>query len=156
MDEKIEVGKIDAQLLLQNLAEAQRGLQDERRNSQRAIAGERERARWEIERLRKESDEKVLSFQKENEALARALGRHQQELDILRLENAVLKSERSTVKIERDTPPLQAGHAGQPAPISPGNWVPGNQIAQKTVVIPTGTPALGKPVNLRPEGSDPV
>jgi uncharacterized membrane protein YccC len=154
------VGKPDLQILLQDLAEARRDIHEERRNSARVIAGERERARWEIERLKKESDEKVKTFEKENEALARALGRIQAEIDGLRLENAVLKSNGKAAPVA----PVTA--AEKPAESTPGS-APGMPAAQvggpvgtplgapKVTIIPPSGPALGK-VPIRPEGGETV
>lgn len=141
------VGKIDVQILVQNLAQAQRDLLEERREKTKAVNSERERARWEIERSKKESDEKLRSIEKENEALVRALGRAHQELDVLRLENATMKATPKPeivqdTKVEKPpTPEVQMSQA---------NWRgAGGPMLPKVSIAPPGTPSLG-PVRMPP------
>ena len=170
-DEPQVVGKIDVQVLLQNLAESQRGILEERRNSARAIAEERERTRTQLERQKRDHDDKVRTVEKENEALARALGRAQSEVDTLRLENAVLKNGNHKAPIAEKEAPAQPAPqpVGQPqAPFMGGPApVPGTMYSQsgrplqpvappKVTVVPPAEPSLGKSVPMRPEGSETI
>lgn len=81
----------DVQLLVQDLAQSRRDLFEERKNSGNRLAEERERSRWEIERVRAEMGSQIKGFSFENEALIRAIGRLQKEIDHLREDNAVLR-----------------------------------------------------------------
>lgn len=81
----------DVQLLVQDLAQSRRDLFEERKNSGNRLAEERERSRWEIERVRTEMGAQIKGFNFENEALIRAIGRLQKEIDHLREDNAVLR-----------------------------------------------------------------
>ena len=90
----------DVQLLVQDLAKSRRDLFEERKNSANKIAEERERSRWEIERVRTELGGDIKSLNSENEALVRAIGRLQRETDRLREENAVLRHGKTNGHVE--------------------------------------------------------
>lgn len=81
----------DVQVLVQDLAQSRRDLFDERKNSANRLAEERERSRWEIERVRTELSNEIKSLGAENQALVRAIGRLQADADRLREENAILR-----------------------------------------------------------------
>jgi len=177
-DEPQVVGRVDVQVLLQNLAEAQRGILEERRNSIRALAEERERTRTQLERQKRDHDERVRTVEKENEALARAYGRAQNEIDTLRLENAVLKNgngHKSVTNLLPQVPEAEA-HSAAGVPVKQAAWKPSKtealppppasgpvsqagfplkQLPEVTVVPPPG-PSLGKSLPMRPEGSENV
>lgn len=86
-----EIRKLNLQMLLQDLASQQRTLFEERRYSERRLQDERERSRYEQERIRTEYGAKLLEAEKQNEVLIRTLGRVQQENDHLREQVAVLR-----------------------------------------------------------------
>lgn len=90
----------DVQLLVQDLAQSRRDIFEERRNSSNRIAEERERSRWEAERLRSEFGSQIKGLEHENEALVRAVGRIQGENDRLREENAVLRLTKTNGHVE--------------------------------------------------------
>lgn len=81
----------DVQLLVQDLAQSRRDLFEERKNSTNKIVEERDRSRYEIERIRGELSGEIKTLNSENAALCRALGRLQMEGDRLREENAILR-----------------------------------------------------------------
>lgn len=81
----------DVQLLVQDLAQSRRDLFEERRNSSNRLAEERERSRWEMERVRTEFGAQIKGLEREVEALVRAVGRTQAENDHLREQNAILR-----------------------------------------------------------------
>lgn len=96
----------DIQVLLQDLAQSRRDLFEERRNSGNKIAEERERSRWEQDRLRSDFHSRIKNLETENEAIVRAMGRLQGENDRLREENAVLKHVKANGHEEK-TPVIQ-------------------------------------------------
>lgn len=86
------IQKPDVQLLLQDLAAGHRTLYDERRKFERDLAYERERARYDQERIRDEYGARQREVERQNEVLIRNLGRLQGDNDALREELAVLRS----------------------------------------------------------------
>lgn len=94
----------DVQLLVQDLAQSRRDIFEERRNSANRIAEERERSRWEAERLRSEFGAQIKGLERENEALVRAVGRVQGEVDQLREENAILRMGKTNGHVEERAP----------------------------------------------------
>lgn len=90
----------DVQLLVQDLAQSRRDIFEERRNSSNRIAEERERSRWEADRLRSEFGAQIKGLERENEALVRAVGRVQAEVDQLREENAILRVSKTNGHVE--------------------------------------------------------
>lgn len=95
----------DVQMLVQDLAASRRDLFEERRNSQNRIAEERERSRFEIEKIRSDAGAQVKALERENEALLRGLGRLQEENDKLREENAVLRHAKTNGQAEEKASP---------------------------------------------------
>lgn len=81
----------DIQLLMQDYAQARRELSEEKRSSDKRVAEERERSRWETQRLRTELEAQIKGLERENEALVRTVGRIQGENDRLREENAIFR-----------------------------------------------------------------
>jgi hypothetical protein len=98
----------DVQLLVQDLAQSRRDIFEERRNSSNRIAEERERSRWEGERLRAEFGIQIKDLQSTNEVLVRAIGHVQAENDHLREENAVLRVAKSNGHTEAVAAPPEA------------------------------------------------
>lgn len=101
----------DVQLLVQDLAQSRRDIFEERRNSANRIAEERERSRWEGERLRTEFGAQIKELQSTNDVLVRAIGRVQAENDHLREENAVLRVSKTN---EEKAPPAPVVEKPQP------------------------------------------
>lgn len=149
-----EIRKPDLQMLLQDLATAQRTLFEERRHAERRVAEERERSRWEQERLRSELGEKLRDVERQNEVLVRTLGRFQAENEHLRVEIAVAQAERTNgypvphePQQRKDVPTVVATPSGPiPVPTSP-----------KLPVVPPQDPVLGaRPLRLtEPPGMPP-
>lgn len=137
-----DISKTDLQMLFQDLAQARRDLQTEYRESSRKIQEERERSRWDLDRLRKESDEKVRGLERENEALVRALGRVQGENEKLREENAVLRVPR---KVEETVTVLREPEAR--AKPKPEVAASGTDVDPRRVtIVPPMEPPLGRSV----------
>lgn len=90
-----DIRKPDIQVLLQDFAQARRDVYEERRSGDRRVSEERERSRWEMERLRADLSEKLRRAEKENDALIASLGRLHSENDRLREEVAILKMAQS-------------------------------------------------------------
>lgn len=135
----------DVQLLVQDLAQSRRDLFEERRNSGNRIAEERERSRWEGERLRAEFGTQLKSLESENEALVRAIGRMQGENDRLREENAILRLTKTNGQIEamHPTPPLPPLEPQQPKWQRSSMPQGGNKV-EVALVMPS-SPMGGKP-----------
>jgi hypothetical protein len=129
------IQKPDFQMLLQDNAQLRRDFYEDRRHFERRLADERERGRWEIERVRSEYQAKLTQTSRENDALIMALGRLRQENDQLREENCMLKLTRAN------------GHEAPQAPMAPlARTEPGSPV--KVPVIPSFEPLLGKKVPL--------
>ena len=107
-----EFRKMDVQVLLQDLATSHRTLYDERRNYERQLLQERDRSRFEQERIRDEYGTRVREVEKQNEVLIRNLGRVQGESDHLREELAVLRFKLSTVQATPAAAPAVATEPG--------------------------------------------
>jgi hypothetical protein len=94
----------DVQFLVQDLAQSRRDLFEERKNSSNRLAEERERSRWEVERIRTELGFQIKAMTSENEAIVRAIGRLQGENDRLREENAVFRHGKTNGHMEEKPP----------------------------------------------------
>jgi septal ring factor EnvC (AmiA/AmiB activator) len=136
-----EIRKPDLQMLLQDLAQWQRTVFDERRQSQRALADERERSRWEQERIRTEFGDRLRDFERQNDVLIRSLSRLQGDNERLREQVAVLRAARTNGhppparERESQTPP--AGYTGVPgAMMAPAKMEP-------LIVVMPPAPPLG-------------
>lgn len=150
-----EIRKLDIQMLLQDLAQQQRTLFQERGYFERCMKEERERSRFEQERLRAELGAKLLEAEKQNEVLIRTLGRIQQENDGLRESLAVLRSRASiqptpmpvmASEPERRDPPNVLQLLGKfPGAVKVGNL---GAEGERPVIIPRSTakPAFGPQV----------
>jgi septal ring factor EnvC (AmiA/AmiB activator) len=155
-----EVPKADLQILLQDFAQARRDLFEERKNSERAIAGERERAKWEIERMRSETAQKVKVLEGESEALARALGRLQIEVDRLREENAVLRVKQAEAAVaappkaedQKDPREPKAPDSRAVEAMVPVGMAPAFLPMHRTALVPPPDAKLGKSVPVVPPG----
>lgn len=124
-----EIRKPDLQILLQDFAQANQTLFRERRDFERRIADERERSRWEQERIRTEMNERLRESELRNDVLVRTLGRLQGDNDRLREEIAVMKSVRANGHAPTSQPdvpmaaplqtvvPAQKGHPPTPIPV---------------------------------------
>lgn len=132
----------DIQLLVQDLAQSRRDLFEERRNSANRIAEERERSRWESERLRSEFGAQIKGLEREVEALVRAVGRTQAENDQLREQNAIMRQK----PVHHEAPP--------PAPAAPEKQPDGKGTdltalprgpAQPIQFVPSQNPMGSKP-----------
>lgn len=139
-----EIRKPDLQVLLQDLAQARRDVYEERKNTDRVVGAERERARWEIEKVRSEAAQKIRDLERENDGLARSIGRLQIENDRLREENAIMRHSKLAPvapekPVEREAQPMQLPVQSYPArPIN------------STTLVPPGGPALGKTIPVDP------
>lgn len=142
-----DIRRPDFQLLMQDIAQARRDVFEERRNADKRVNEERERSRWEIERLRNELAEKVKKADRENDALITALGRLREENDNLREENAILKIGRSNGNVD---PKLQADTEPSKAPLQP-LMTQGPLFKKHDVsMVPPPGPALGKAQSIDP------
>jgi hypothetical protein len=133
----------DVQLLVQDLAQSRRDIFEERRNSANRIAEERERSRWEAERLRSEFGAHIKSLERENEALVRAVGRVQAEVDHLREENAILRVSKGNGHLEEKPQPTPAPEKLPPPALQPSGVRAGKQL-EVQLVMPS-SPMGGKP-----------
>lgn len=146
----------DIQLIFQDLAQSRRDLFEERKNSANRIAEERDRSRWEGERLRAEFGVQLKSIEHENEALMRAVGRLQGENDRLREENAMLRLTKLNGHVEEKpaTAPapdkvqdVSALSRGTPKRLEVALVMPSNPMGAKPVAMP---PAQGLPPGTLP------
>lgn len=154
----------DVQFLVQDLAQSRRDLFEERKNSSSRMAEERERSRWEIERVRTELGNEVKSLCFENQALVRAIGRLQRDADHLREENAILRhgktnglteekpAEKAAEKVDVVASfNRPAGGLRAPVPL----FMPGMPMSVKTQVMPPPQVMGGGPQIMQP-GVGPV
>lgn len=134
----------DLQMLLQDYAQSRRELSEEKRSGEKKLLEERERSRWETERIRSEYEVKLKTVEHENWALVRAIGRLNEENDRLREEVAVLRVSNVTVSTPASTgtPPAQE----MPSTIG-HNFAPTGQVP-----VPVMKPGdlLGKPIHIGP------
>lgn len=147
-----DMKKPDLQILFQDLAQSRRDVFEERRNTDRMVTAERERALWEIAKCRVESNEKIRGLERENEAIVRALGRLQGEVDRMREETSVLRAPHHepqaldlTIGKESAAAPLY-GSPVQPVKRSPLGGVGG----LTKVIMGASEPPLGKTVPIDP------
>lgn len=147
----------DIQLIFQDLAQSRRDLFEERKNSANRIAEERDRSRWEGERLRAEFSAQIKSVEHENEALMRAVGRLQGENDRLREENAMLRLTKTNGHVEERPAAVPAPDKvqdvsslsrGTPKRLEVALVMPSNPMGAK--------PAAMSPVQGMPTGTVPV
>lgn len=136
-----DIRKPDYQLLMQDLAQSRREVFEERREKDRRVNEERDRARLDQEQIRKEFNEKLRDADRENNALITALGRLRGENDGLREQIAVLK-----VGMSRSQEPVAAPETAR---AQGPTAIPHTSPFKKTVV-PASEPALGKPVAIDP------
>lgn len=147
-----DIRKPDLQILLQDLAQSHRDVQEERRNKARDVASERERARWEIEKVRSEAGEKFRELERENEALIRAIGRLQGENDRLREEVAILRVTKNVQEDSKETAkPSDVQGASFPSEHARSGWI-GSQrtLPTKTPLVGPAEPPLGKTIPIDP------
>jgi hypothetical protein len=85
----MEIKKPDLQMLLQDHAATQRALADERRNSDKKIAEERETAHWKEERLHDGYTSKLRDLESQIRALLGIIGDLRQQNDQLRIDIAI-------------------------------------------------------------------
>ncbi len=143
-----DIKKPDIQLLMQDNAQARRELFEERRHTQRRVEEERERGRYEVEKVRNELTEKVKRAERENDALITALGRLRQENDTLREEIAVLKISKSNGHVAPPSDSREAAERpGVPSPIALGPVGTGPFVP----LMPAAEPKLGKATLLDPK-----
>ncbi len=145
-----DIKKPDIQLLMQDNAQARRELFEERRHTQKRVEEERERARYDVDRVRTDLTAKLKSAERENDALITALGRLREENDQLREEIAVLKISKSNghvpVPAAAEPRELLETRSSIPSPIQLG---PVGTSAPVLLMPPPG-PKLGKTVLIDP------
>lgn len=131
----------DLQMVLQDYAQARRELGEEKRNGERKLLEERERSRWEAERLRSEYEIKLKAIEHENWALVRAIGRINAENDRLREEVAI-------ARFSKGNDPLpSASEAPQEKKVSlDKHFAPMGQIP--VPVLNSGDSLIGKGVTI--------
>lgn len=141
-----DLKKIDLQMLIQDNAAARRELYEARRETQKRVDEERDRARWETERIRAEAAAKQKKSDLENDALIVALGRLREENDALRQENLLLKVVgRNGHAAEAKEPELRPSAIPMPmavGPVGSGPTVP---------MVPLPGPTLGRPAPVPPK-----
>lgn len=110
----MEIKKPDLQMLLQDHAATQRALADERRNSDKKIAEERETAHWKEARLHEGYTAKLRDLESQIRALLGIIGDLRQQNDQLRIDIAIADlRNRETV-----------AHAPTPSPVAPPGSIP--------------------------------
>ena len=114
----MEIKKPDLQMLLQDHAATQRALADERRNSDKKIAEERETAHWKEERLHEGYTSKLRDLESQIRALLGIIGDLRQQNDQLRIDIAIADV-RNRISTAPVPPPAPAG-----TPASPHGSVP--------------------------------
>lgn len=139
-----EIKKPDLQVLLQDLAQARRDVYEERKNTDRVVGAERERARWEIEKVRSEAAQKIRDLERENDGLARSIGRLQIENDRLREENAIMRHSKPVAALPEKTVEREATQMQPPVPYNPSRPV------SYTTLVPPAGPSLGKTISVDP------
>lgn len=136
----------DLQMVLQDYAQARRELTEEKRGGEKKLLEERERSRWEAERIRHEYESKLKAIEHENWALVRAIGRLNADNDRLREEVAVLR----VSKLEGQS--TSSGHETAPVqekPVSLGqHFAPTSQVP--IPVVKSGE-LLGKTISIGPD-----
>lgn len=145
----------DIQLIFQDLAQSRRDLFEERKNSANRIAEERDRSRWEGDRLRAEFSAQIKSIEHENEALMRAVGRLQGENDRLREENAMLRLTKTNGHVE-ERPAAPVADKPQTS-VQPVRGTKGLEVQLVMPSSPMGAkPAAMPPSQGMPTGTVPV
>lgn len=109
----MEIKKPDLQMLLQDHASTQRALADERRNSDKKIADERETAHWKEERLHDGYTSKLRDLESQIRALLGIIGDLRQQNDQLRIDIAVADV-RNRMSAAPVPPPAPAGTPAAP------------------------------------------
>lgn len=140
-----DLKKMDLQMLMQDNAAARREASEARREIQKRVDEERDRARYEINRVRAELDDKLKKAERENDALIDALGRLRQENSALREENLILKIGRNGHSAEPSVQEMRPSAIPMPmavGPVGSGPTVP---------MVPFPGPPLGKTVLLDPK-----
>jgi len=134
-----DLKKLDLQMLMQDNAAARREVYEARRETQKRVDEERDRARYEIDRVRADAAARQKRSDLENDALIVALGRLREENDALRQENILLKVARnghaSADAREPETRPSSIPMPMAVGPIGSGPTVP---------LVPVPGPTLGK------------
>lgn len=134
-----DIKKPDIQMLLQDNAQLRRDHYEEVRRGDRRVAEERERARWEGDRIRADFQTRLSQAERENDALITALGRLREENDRLREENCVLKLPRANGHQEKEPE-----RAPEPAAAAPVPTMKRSQVS----IIPSASPLFAKPIPL--------
>lgn len=108
------------------IMEANRAIQEERRDAQRRIASEKERARQEIERIRADADRKLADMTAERRVLLRTIAQLQGEKEGLERDIILVKAKLEAIEWVRQgysPAPLAQHPAGAPhgdgLPVSP-------------------------------------
>lgn len=146
-----EIRKPDIQMMLQDLAQSNQTIFRERRDFERRLADERERSRWEQDRIRTELGEKLRQGERENDVLVRALGRLQAENERLREELAVARAFRANGTSGSASPPAeppapQATTGPVHVPVHPKGAVAPMPGTPKLSVFPVAPQLGGAPV----------
>lgn len=157
LDPGAEIRRPDLQMLLQDLASSQRTLFEERRHAERRLAEERERSRWEQERIRTELLDRLKDSERQNDVLVRSLGRFQSENEGLREQIALIKAERR-VPVATESPKADTT---LPAPMGPSQLPPAVApmagVSSRIPVVARELPAVGRAVRLtEPPGMPPA
>ena len=106
---------MDLQILLQEHTQLLRTLNDERRNSERRIVEERERSRWNEEKIRAEAKAKIGELENQIKVLLKMLSDQEQTISSLRGDLLIAKSAQQRVlEVELDPAVPQAGKPSSP------------------------------------------
>jgi len=141
-----DLKKMDLQMLMQDNAAARREANEARREIQKRVDEERDRARYEIERVRADLDKRLKSAERENDALITALGRLREENDALKQENLMLKIGRNG-HLASEPREVEARPSAIPMPMAVGPVGSGPTVP----MVPFPGPPLGKTVLLDPK-----
>lgn len=140
-----EIKRPDVQLMLQDLAQARRDLYEERRHGEKRVFEERERSRWELERVRTELTTKMSDIDRQNDALIRSLGRLQADNDRLREEVASLRLTRANGHTEPKV--AEKSQENQTVmSLYPTAGLTSLAATPKIQLVPSLEPPLGKPI----------
>lgn len=110
---------IDPQELMRQISDRERALQEERKHSERRVAEEKDRSRFDMDRLRAATSQHVKDIEAQNAALVRSIARLQADLDRLSIENTTLRIRLEQASNGRHPEPPAATPQEAPAGIPP-------------------------------------
>jgi hypothetical protein len=145
-DESITKQKLNPEELLAQLQQAQRDIQEERRQAERRVAEEHGRGEHDKSRIREHFESRIRGLEAESSALLRMLGRLQEENDRLCEEVVVFRAR----SLGNGEVTKGAAHATAPEAAADGEPPAGGRMDVRSVaVVLPDTPALGRGVTVK-------